>query len=117
MRRGILLLGLIALLAPCAALGISRSAPSLTLVDRAPLTVTGAHFRSRELVRVTALVEDGTAVRSVRAGKRGGFTARFPGLTVGRCGAFRVVAKGATGTRAILKLFPPAGCQPLRTST
>jgi hypothetical protein len=113
MRHSVLLIGLMAVLAPAAALGTTGTVPSLRLVDRAPLTIAGVNFASRELVRVTATVEDGTAVRSVRAGYHGGFVARFPALTVGRCSAFRINAKGATGTRAALKLFPPAVCQPL----
>jgi hypothetical protein len=98
---------------PAAATGM----PSLQLRDRAPLTVKGANFKARELVRVTASVADETVTRSVRARANGDFTVRYLTLSAGRCEDLAVVARGATGTRAVLKLFPPAACLPVAQPT
>jgi hypothetical protein len=113
MRYGVCAAVLVAFLMPSAGRAIGDAVPSLRLVDRAPLTVRGANFKARELVRVTASVEEATATRSVRTGPGGGFTVRFLTLGAGRCESLHVVARGATGTRAVLKTFPPAVCQPV----
>lgn len=107
----------IGLLALALALGASWAAgtgtPVLRLVDRSPLTVAGTSFEPREQVQLTVFVDDETTSRSVRAGSRGGFSVRFSALSVGRCDELRIVARGATGNRAVLKLFAPLACQPL----
>jgi len=113
MRRMVPLAVLVVVLAPSAALGVTERTPSLKLLDRAPLTIAGAGFTSREVVQVTATTDDGTVTRSLRANASGAFTMRFLALSAGRCEALRVVARGPSGPRAFLKLFPPAACQPL----
>jgi hypothetical protein len=112
MRKTLCVAVLFVLLAPAAA-AVATGAPMLRLADRTPLTVAGTSFSPRELVRVTASVEDDTVSRSVRAGPLGGFTMRFLALSAGRCDDLRVVARGASGTRAVLKVLPPDACRPL----
>jgi hypothetical protein len=89
----------------------ARPAAHLRLVDRAPLTVRGTHFRARELVRVT-VVADGVTRRSVRSSRDGSFTVRFAALSVGRCGEVSAQAVGARGERASLKVLQPQDCAP-----
>ena len=88
-------------------------AASLSLAAHQPLTVAGAHFVPRQWVRVTAYATK-TATLRVRANARGAFTVRFATVTYGRCGAFRIVAAGARGRIASLKIPLPA-CMPARS--
>jgi hypothetical protein len=90
----------------------SRAAtrPSLALLDRDPIVLRGRSFLPRERVRVTVT----TTVRRTRlvyAGSRGGFTVRFTGLIVPRCGGFIARARGSSGDLATMKIQLPA-CQP-----
>lgn len=113
MRYRLWIATLAVLVAPHGAAAAGASTPALRLLDRAPVTVAGTSFKAREQIRVTASVEEQTVTRSLRAGERGGFTVRFLTLSAGRCEGLRVVARGATGTRAVRKVFPPAGCLPV----
>jgi hypothetical protein len=82
--------------------------PALVLTARAPLTVHGTGFVAHERV---ALVGGGVRT-AVRSSALGGFTVRLG--TVDRCSGGRVVATGARGDRAVLRL-PPLLCAPAST--
>jgi hypothetical protein len=85
--------------------GGDRSKPTLRVAKAAPLALAGAHFRARERVRVTVKAAGMRRTKAVRAGRRGRFVARFPTLAVDRCNAdWIAVARGATGSRAAVKL-------------
>jgi hypothetical protein len=90
----------------------SRAAtrPSLALLDRAPIVLRGRSFVPGERVRVTVSTTV-RRTRDVRAGSRGGFTVRFTGLIVPRCGGFIARARGSSGDLATMKIPLPA-CQP-----
>jgi hypothetical protein len=102
----ILALGL-ALLASAANGGESRKKASLTLAGEAPLALRGANFLPGERVRVTLSAER-RLTRQVTAGPAGGFVLRIPSA-YDRCTATIVLAVGARGSRAGLKL-PPLAC-------
>ncbi len=96
-----------------AGLGIdaSQKRPALRLVDRQPLILKGVRFKARERVRVVVEAADGEMVRVVRARVTGSFVASFGDVVFDRCTGLRVVATGARGSRASLKLPKPA-CPP-----
>jgi hypothetical protein len=98
-------------LAPAGLSSPARPKAHLRLLDRAPLTVTGAHFRAGEHVRIV-VVATVPASRSVRASRDGSFTARFDSVSVGRCGELAVQAVGARGDRASLKVLQQQDCAP-----
>ena len=81
------------------------SHPSLKIVQRSPLVVSGAGFRRSELVSVQV---PGTSVR-VRASHTGSFRVTFS--SGDRCTGGRVVATGKFGDHAVLRL-PPTLCAP-----
>src|SRR3954468_1648625 len=79
--------------------------PTLALVHRQPLVVRGTHFKAHERVAVR--------VNAVRVVVRTSALGRFL-ITLGvvdRCTGGRVVATGAAGEHAVLRL-PPAECAP-----
>jgi hypothetical protein len=61
-----------------------------------PLVVTGSGFVPGERVRVTT----GGIAKRTRAGRAGGFTVRFPGVSF--CSGGSVIARGSLGSRAAL---------------
>ena len=85
--------------------------PSLRVVTFAPLTVRGAGFAPREVVRVEVSWA-ATGRRRVVAGATGAFAARFEGIRTTHCEAVRVVAVGSRGSRAVLKYLPSPACLP-----
>jgi hypothetical protein len=93
-------------------LGVSLGAadarrPALRIVDLAPLTVQGTSFKAGE--RVKLLVNaGGPHAKTVRAGRRGGFTVRLD-VSVRGCTAVVVQAIGGRGSRAMVDLTRP-GC-------
>ena len=87
-------------------------AASLRLITTVPLKVAGAHFRSRERVRVVVTVSDATRARVIRASGKGSFVTEFP-IGAGRCAAVRVVAVGNAGSRTVLKHLPAPACLPV----
>jgi hypothetical protein len=101
----------IALLPVSAGFSSPRPKPHLRLLDRAPLTLRGTHFRARERVRV-AIAATVPATRVVRAGRDGSFTVRFDAVSVGRCGEASAQAVGARGERASLKVLQQEDCAP-----
>jgi hypothetical protein len=88
-----------------------RPKPHLRLLDRAPLTLNGTHFRARERVRITVVTTE-TQKRTVRSARDGSFTTQLDGVTVGRCGGLAVQAVGARGDTASLKVLQPEDCAP-----
>ena len=85
-------------------------APSLRLVTRSPLVVSGAHFRAGERVTVTA----GDASVVVHAGRDGVFRANLGPRIVDPC-SLHVVAVGTRGDKATL-LAARAMCAPASTA-
>lgn len=84
----------------------------LRIVDSYPLTVTGTGFKLHERVKIVYQASSDTWTRWRTATAAGAFTARFAGVMFDACQARRLYAVGSRGSRAVLKLPPPA-CQPL----
>jgi hypothetical protein len=85
------------------------SCAKLALADTSPLTVKGTRFQAGE--RVKLVVSQSVSLsRLVRAGTRGGFTAKFT-VNLGRCDPLLVRAIGARGSRATVDLTQIA-CAP-----
>jgi hypothetical protein len=97
---------LAAALIAAAPAGAART--TLTLVSRHPLAVRGVGFVPRERVAVNV----GTHRVVVRATTLGRVLATFS--DVDRCSAGTVIAVGARGDRAVLRL-PPVMCAPAAT--
>jgi hypothetical protein len=86
--------------------------PALKVLDRTPLVVRGTNFRRSELVRVTYRSTGEPVVRKARTGTAGGFTVRFPEVSVHPCsGGATIIARGSSGTFALAKLPAPL-CPP-----
>jgi hypothetical protein len=83
-----------------------RSAkPQLLVAELYPLTVRGVRFKPGE--RVTVSVDGGRrGAKSMRAGDRGGFTARFF-VTIPRCETVTIRAVGGRGSRAVTQVPRP----------
>jgi hypothetical protein len=94
------------------AAGSSSHRASLRLITTVPLKIAGAHFRSRERVRVVVTVFDAKKARAIRASGKGSFVTEFP-IGAGRCAAVRVVAVGNAGSRTVLKHLPAPACLPV----
>jgi hypothetical protein len=88
----------------------ARSAPTLRLVDRTPVTVRGAGFAAGERVAVV-LASSSRASRTVHADAGGMFVVRFRS-SLGRCSSYTLQAYGATGTRARLSSGISPDCVP-----
>jgi hypothetical protein len=91
-----------------------RAKPALKLESASdPMIVTGAHFRSKEKVRVTVTVPQPKAVwhRTVVATRAGAFRAVIGLVQTGRCG-FNVRAVGSHRSVATLKSPPLPACMP-----
>ena len=85
--------------------GSEARQPSLQILDTAPLTVRGTSFKAGE--RVTLLVNVGKPLtKAVKAGPRGGFTARLA-VRPGGGTAIVVQAIGARGSRAMADVTKP----------
>jgi hypothetical protein len=84
--------------------------PRLQILDTSPLTVRGTSFEPGE--RVKLLVGSPKPLsKSVRAGSRGGFVARFA-LQVAHGEAVVVQAIGSRGSRAMTDITTPHGTRP-----
>jgi hypothetical protein len=106
MRRYVTtLLTLAAVIAPTA-IAAESTAPSLTLVRRAPVTVSGAHFKRFERVRLTASTAQNSAVTKVRTTGRGRLLATFTGYNPNPCLRLVIKAVGSKGDRAKLIIEP-----------
>jgi hypothetical protein len=98
----------VAALLPAAA----AAAPSMRVVTRTPLVVTGSKFHPGE--RVTVKVGDTTRV--VQVTPLGSFKANLGTLTGDRC-SLRIVALGTRGDRVLLPLALRAQCAPASPDT
>jgi hypothetical protein len=83
---------------------------TLKLVNKAPLKLRGSGFLTRERVRITVSAQRRTTKRVI-ASARGSFVVAFSDVVVDRCHGLTVVAVGAGGSRASLKL-PQPHCPP-----
>lgn len=106
MRRALLLAAIAMAVMATAAVAATSARPTLRLVDRAPVTVSGRGFEAQEAVRVRLTVEGRTAMRRVVASPAGAFRARFT-FSVGRCQSFALQAFGSAGSRARLFVTAP----------
>ena len=84
--------------------------PKLRVFADTPIRVTGVGFHARERLKLT-FTADGVWRKALRATRAGKFTAIFPAATLDRCVGYSVIARGATGARATLKVMPVA-CAP-----
>jgi hypothetical protein len=109
MRRLALLVGLVALLAPSAA--IARSSAKVWIADRSPLIIRASGFKAHERVTVTVRMATKQVFHRV-ASRKGTFAVTLPAgnIKLG-CNTMTVLAVGAAGTRAALKV-PGVDCPP-----
>lgn len=78
-----------------------------------PLVVRGVGFEPGERVTLRAVTREGTKIRRITATAAGTLVARFAiSGDVCAVGLLRVVASGARGSRAVLRV-PIGACQPL----
>jgi hypothetical protein len=91
----------VAVVAPASA---TSATPSITLADRAPVVVHGTGFAARERVLVTLRSGFARAEKHARATYRGSFVVRFDAIMLTPCEGAAVVAAGARGHVARLKL-------------
>jgi hypothetical protein len=94
-----------------AALGLAAAAsadpqarPAIAVVDRAPVSVRGTGFGVRERVLVTVKSDLLQVAQRTRATSRGTFVVRFDGVRLSPCTGAALVATGARGHVATLKL-------------
>jgi hypothetical protein len=108
-RKGLLaLVAALILAVPIA--GATAPKPKLRILDTVPVRITGSGFHARERVGVT-LVTSVVWHKVLRATRAGRFIAAFPSATLDRCAGYSVLARGAAGARASLKVMP-LGCAP-----
>ena len=90
--------------------GAAATRPTLRVVDRTPLVVSGAAFAPGE--RVTVVVAAGSRwSKRVTTTGRGTFVVRF-NVRLGPCARYTVQAFGSTGSRARLIPRITLGCVP-----
>jgi hypothetical protein len=109
--RTLAVIGAVSLVLAASAAGGSeaRGKPTLKLVSGTALTLRGAHFATRERVRVT-VTTDRRLTKRVTASGSGAFVVRFD-LVYDRCSGLFALATGTEGSRATLKM-PQLGCPP-----
>ena len=78
--------------------------PTIAVVDRTPVVVRGTGFGSRERVVVTVRSGIVRAMQRTTATYRGAFVVRFDGVRLTACTGATLVATGARGHAAQLKL-------------
>jgi len=109
MRRLAVLIGLVALVVPAAA--IARAPAKVWIADRSPLVVRGSGFRAHERVTVTVRMSTREVFHRI-ATRRGTFVVTVPAGTIKLgCNTMTIQAVGAAGTRAALKV-PGIDCPP-----
>jgi hypothetical protein len=114
MKRTVVALLVVALTAGGVAIALgssSRSQPHLRLVSGTPLKARGTGFHARERIRTTARTSGQVRLRRVTTDARGAFTVSFGALSLDPCAGFTIVAVGARGDSADLKL-PMRECAP-----
>jgi hypothetical protein len=104
----LLVVALAAAIAVATATGASAK-PGIAITGQHPLSVAGTAFEPRELVRVQAIGTFGTRTLRVRATAAGRFAARFAKVSGDWCTLRQVIASGADGSRAGLRV-PPGAC-------
>ena len=105
-----LVVGVAAIAVASAGLGARASTrPTLQLVDGAPLTIRGVHFRAQESVQLMVGAE-GRRVMRTKTGSGGSFLTRVP-LRYNRCSGLIVFARGSKGSSAKLQR-PAMNCRP-----
>jgi hypothetical protein len=113
MKRAVftmLVVGVAAVAVAAASFGATASTrPTLQLVDGAPLTIRGVHFRAQESVQLTVSAE-GRRLMRTKAGSGGSFLIRVP-IRYNRCSGLSVIARGAKGSSAKLQR-PAMNCRP-----
>lgn len=105
---GLLALALVAATSATASSTTQSTRPTLTLAERAPLVVRGAHFRRGELVRLTATAGTTHATALATTTRNGGLVAHFH-YTPPLCVKLVVQAAGNRGDHARLVVKPPGG--------
>jgi hypothetical protein len=98
------LVGAVAVTLAGVATAQSSSTPRLQVVDRSPLIVHGTGFGLRERVSVTVTVDGERTRQAVIATYRGTFTTRFDDIRLDACTGATLVAAGARGGLARLKI-------------
>ena len=114
MKRTVVALLIVALTAGGTAIavgGSNRSQPHLRLSSATPLKARGSGFYAREHVRATARASGQARLRRVTTDARGTFSVSFGALSGDPCAGFTIVAVGARGDRADLKV-PMRECPP-----
>ena len=97
-----LVVGVAAVAVASVSLGARASTrPTLQLVDGAPLTIRGVHFRAQESVQLTVSAV-GSRVTRTKAGTGGSFVIRVP-IRYNRCSGLFVIARGSKGSSAKLQ--------------
>jgi hypothetical protein len=99
MRRSPLLAAITVALAVAPAVGATAARPTLRLLDRTPVTVTGRGFEAQETVRVRLAAQGRTWTRRAMAGAMGTVRVRFT-VSLGHCASFSLQAYGSAGSRA-----------------
>ena len=89
-----------------AAVTAATRAPAVQVSTASPFVVKGTHFKRSELVRVVVVYKAHDHVRTVRATRKGVFTARFLRLSVQACDRYSVRAQGNKGSRAFTRRDP-----------
>jgi hypothetical protein len=100
--KRIVLFGVVLLALLPVAAGAARVPASVRVTTMKPFIVNGKHFKRGEKVRVITQLR-GKHVRVVKAGRKGGFTARFLRLKVTFCSGYYVRAVGNKGSRAYVR--------------
>ena len=102
--RSAAIVALAAALVSTAAVAATQKA-RVAVVSKAPVSVAGNGFRSRERVTVTFTARS-TYKKALTANVRGAFTAKFAGVSIGYCEAYTVRAKGNRGSLAVVNVIP-----------
>jgi hypothetical protein len=89
---------------------VESGQPTMSIVDRTPLTLRGTGFAAGERVRVLVRVP-GPLQKRVTASRRGLFVAAFSKASYNRCSGLTAFAIGSRGSRARL-LLPAPACPP-----
>ena len=103
-----LVVALAAALAVATASGAAAK-PGIRITGQHPLAVAGTAFEPRELVRLQAFGTFGTRTLRIRATTAGTFAVHFARVSGDWCTLRRVIATGAGGSRAGVRV-PPGAC-------
>jgi hypothetical protein len=107
-------IGVLALaLAVGAAAATASGRPALRVTSLRPLTVHGYRFEPHEHLRIVITAKR-RVERKLDASRRGTFTLRIRGLSLGRCAQYSVQAYAPSGLRAGVKSAPASCGAPLQ---